>query len=55
MTTKRKRGRPSNTTKTNQEELLKAALRAFALNGFEGTNIKQLGEELGSVEVNILD
>lgn len=47
MTTKRKRGRPSNTTKTNQEELLKAALRAFALNGFEGTNIKQLGEEAG--------
>ena len=31
MATKRKRGRPSITTKTNQEELLKAALKAFAL------------------------
>lgn len=47
MTTKRKRGRPSIATKTNQEALLKAALKAFAINGFEGTNVKQLGEEAG--------
>lgn len=47
MATKRKRGHPSITTKTNQEELLKAALKAFALSGYEGTNIKQLGEEAG--------
>ena len=47
MTTKRRRGRPSIATKTNQEELLKAALRAFALHGFEGTNVKQLGQEAG--------
>ena len=47
MATKRKRGRPSLTTKTNRADLLKAALKAFALNGFEGTNVKQLGEEAG--------
>ena len=47
MTTKRKRGRPSIATKTNQEALLKAALKAFAISGFEGTNVKQLGEEAG--------
>ena len=47
MATKRKRGRPSLTTKTNREELLKATLKAFALSGFEGTNVKQLGEEAG--------
>ena len=47
MATKRKRGRPSFTTKTNQEELLKAALKGFALSGYEGTSIKQLGEEAG--------
>lgn len=47
MPTKRKRGRPSLATKTNQEALLKAALKAFAISGFEGTNVKQLGEEAG--------
>jgi len=47
MATKRKRGRPSLTTKTNRADLLKAALKAFALNGFEGTNVKQLGAEAG--------
>ena len=47
MATKRKRGRPSLATKTNRADLLKAALKAFALNGFEGTNVKQLGEEAG--------
>ncbi|MCP3929780.1 MAG: TetR/AcrR family transcriptional regulator [Bacteroidetes bacterium] len=43
----RKRGRPSDATKTNREFLLKAALKAFAYNGFEGTNLKQLGQEAG--------
>ncbi len=47
MDTKRKRGRPSIATKTNQEALLKAALKAFALSGFDGTNVKQLGQEAG--------
>ena len=47
MSTKRKRGRPSIATKTNRELLLKAALKAFALSGFEGTNVKQLAEEAG--------
>lgn len=47
MSTKRKRGRPSNTTKTNRELLLKSALKAFALSGFEGTNVKQLAQEAG--------
>jgi AcrR family transcriptional regulator len=47
MTKKRKRGRPSIATKTNQEDLLKAALKAFALSGFDGTNVKQLGQEAG--------
>ena len=47
MATKRKRGRPSLATKTNRADLLKAALKAFALNGFEGTNVKQLGQEAG--------
>ena len=47
MTTKRKRGRPSIATKTNQDELLKAALKAFALSSFDGTNVKQLGQEAG--------
>lgn len=47
MSIKRKRGRPSNTTKTNREQLLKAALKAFALSGFEGTNVKQLAEKAG--------
>jgi len=47
MPTKRKRGRPSIATKTNQEALLKAALKAFAMSGFEGTNVKQLGEKAG--------
>lgn len=47
MATKRKRGRPSLATKTNREALLKAVLKAFALNGFEGTNVKKLGEEAG--------
>lgn len=47
MATKRKRGRPSLATKTNREDLLKAAIKAFALSGFEGTNVKQLGGEAG--------
>ena len=47
MPTKRKRGRPSLATKTNQEDLLKIALKAFALSGFDGTNVKQLGQEAG--------
>ena len=47
MATKRKRGRPSLAAKTNREDLLIAALKAFALNGFEGTNVKQLGQEAG--------
>lgn len=47
MAAKRKRGRPSIADETKKEELLKAALKAFALSGFEGTNIKQLGEEAG--------
>ena len=47
MATKRKRGRPSIADETKKEELLKAALKAFALSGFEGTNIKQLGKEAG--------
>ena len=47
MATKRKRGRPSLSTKTNREDLLKAALKAFALSGFEGTNVKQLGAKAG--------
>lgn len=47
MSTNRKRGRPSIATKTIRADLLKAALKAFALNGFEGTNVKQLGQEAG--------
>lgn len=47
MTSKRKRGRPSKTTKTDSTLLLKAALKAFALHGFEGTNVKQLAAEAG--------
>lgn len=47
MSTKRKRGRPSIATKTNRALLLKAALKAFALSGYEGTNVKQLGQEAG--------
>lgn len=47
MATKRKRGRPSDATKTNQDDLLKTALKAFAFNGFSGTNVKQLGQEAG--------
>jgi AcrR family transcriptional regulator len=47
MAIKRKRGRPSVTSKINREELLKSALKAFAHHGFEGTNVKQLGREAG--------
>ncbi len=44
---KRKRGRPSENTKTNREQLLQIALSHFALNGFEGTNIRALSKEVG--------
>ncbi|MCB9222237.1 MAG: TetR/AcrR family transcriptional regulator [Ignavibacteria bacterium] len=47
MSAKRNRGRPSIATETNQEDLLKSALKAFASNGFEGTNVKKLGQEAG--------
>ena len=47
MKTSRKRGRPSKANQTDTEILLKLSLKTFALNGYEGTNLKELGKSAG--------
>lgn len=44
--TKRGRGRPSNQTQLNQEELLQCALKSFAKYGFDGVKMSGIAKQL---------
>jgi AcrR family transcriptional regulator len=44
---RRGRGRPRRSENPKQEEILRAALRAFAQGGYEGTNLRRIASDAG--------